>query len=63
MAERVLEKEARVYYFDPQSGRTREISNLDPGSDDLAEAGWGGLAEFSGHVSDVVAEVVAGSTQ
>ena len=58
MAENVLAKEARVYYFDRASGRTREISNLDPGAADAAAAGWGGLTEFSGRVQDVVASVM-----
>jgi hypothetical protein len=58
MAENVLAKEARVYYFDRASGQTREISNLDPGAADAAEAGWGGLTEFSGRVQDVVASVM-----
>ncbi|MCR4411553.1 MAG: ATP-binding protein [Thermoguttaceae bacterium] len=59
MAETMLTKEARVYYFDPTSRRSRDISRLDPGADDASEAGWGGLAEFSGRVADAVAEVVA----
>ena len=61
MAAKVLQKRARVFYFDPRSGKTRDISNLDPGARDSAEAGWGGLAEFSGHVADVVADVVSAS--
>lgn len=56
----VLRKEARVYYFDP-GGRTRDISKLDPSSEDGREAGWGGLSEFSGRVADVVAGVVNSS--
>jgi hypothetical protein len=59
MAESVLAKEARVYFFDRPSGRTHEISNLDPGAADVAEAGWGGLTEFSGRVQEVVASVMA----
>jgi hypothetical protein len=55
----VLKKDACVYYFD-QKGLTRDISNLDPGSDDALEAGWGGLSGFSGRVADVVASVVNG---
>jgi hypothetical protein len=55
----VLQKEARVYYFDP-NGWTRDISNLDPGSRDEKEAGWGGLSEFSGRVADVVAGIANG---
>lgn len=58
MAEKVLEKSARVYYFDPDSGCTSDISNLDPGAVEDNEAGWGGLSAFSGHVADVVASVV-----
>lgn len=63
MAEKVLEKDARVYYFDAKSGRARDISDLDPGSEDAGEAGWGGLTEFSGRVADVVADVVGGSAE
>ncbi len=59
MAETVLAKEARVYYFDPTSRQSRDISGLDPSADDVSEAGWGGLAEFSGRVADAVADVVA----
>ena len=63
MVEHVLAKNVRVYYFDPVSRGTRDISNLDPAAGDAAEAGWGGLTEFSGRVSDVVATVVGGSTE
>ncbi len=59
MAKIVLRKEARVYYFDGHRGEVRDISSLDPGSDDSVEAGWGGLTEFSGRVADVVASTVA----
>jgi hypothetical protein len=58
MAEKALAKETRVYYFDRDSGQTHEISNLDPGAADTAEAGWGGLTAFSGRVQDVVASVM-----
>jgi energy-coupling factor transporter ATP-binding protein EcfA2 len=58
MADAVLGKIARVYYFDQRTGRTHDISGLDPGSKEASEAGWGGLSEFSGHVADVVAKVV-----
>lgn len=59
IAKAALEKQARVYYFDPDPGIAREISNLSPGSDLVEEAGWGGLTEFSGRVADEVARVVA----
>ena len=45
-----------TYYF-ARDGRVRDISELDPGSEDVAQSGWGGLTEFSGHAGDVVAEV------
>jgi len=57
LAEEVCKKETRVYYFD-RNGLTKDISSLDPGSQDVSEAGWGGLSEFSGRVNDVVASVV-----
>ncbi len=63
MADEVLKKDARVYYFDAVSHETRDISELDPGAEEAAEAGWGGLTEFSGRVADVVAGVVSGSTE
>ncbi len=59
VAKEVLNKSTKVYYFD-RDGNTKDISNLDPGSNDDKEAGWGGLSEFSGHVADVVAETVNG---
>ena len=59
LARRALEKTARVYYFDPSTRRTKDISELDPGSDDASMSGWGGLTEFSGRIADVVAEVVS----
>jgi len=58
MAEDILTKKPRVYYFDRETGCTRDISNLDPGSTEAIEAGWGGLSDFSGRVADVVAKVV-----
>jgi hypothetical protein len=53
----VNKKEARVYYFD-RDGQAKDISNLNPGSENSVEAGWGGLSEFSGRVNDVVANVI-----
>jgi hypothetical protein len=59
IATNALKKDLRVYYFDSASRRVREISSLDPGAQDTAEAGWGGLTEFSGRVQDMVAAVMA----
>jgi hypothetical protein len=62
VAEAVLKKSAKVHYFQ-QDGSTRDISSLDPGAKDLAEAGWGGLSEFSGRVGDIVSRVVSRAQQ
>ena len=58
LAESALESVLRVYYFS-RDGSVQDISDLDPGAEDHAESGWGGLTEFSGQVGDVVAEVAA----
>ena len=60
IAKRIMNKiDARVYYFERESGQTRDISNLDPSSQEVAEAGWGGLSEFSGRANEVVARAMA----
>ena len=56
LADCALKSEFKTYYF-RRDGMVRDISGLDPGSEDDAEGGWGGLTEFSGRVGDVVAEV------
>lgn len=61
VASAALSKEYRVYFFDTRSGRTKDISSLDPGAGDLAESDWGGLTEFSSRAADTVADVVAES--
>ena len=62
VAEAVGKKEIRVYYFDYE-GKAHDISGLDPGTDEQAEAGWGGLTDFSSRVNDMVAKIVASSTR
>jgi hypothetical protein len=59
MAETVLGKMLKVYYFDRESGKSTDISGLDPSNPDVAEAEWGGLAEFSAAANAAVAEAVA----
>ncbi len=54
-----MKKTVKVYYFNRESGATTEISNLDPSADVQAEAGWGGLSEFSGRANEAVARAVA----
>jgi hypothetical protein len=58
LAEAALQKDCRVYFFQCD-GQVQDISHLDPGSEDGAESGWGGLSGFSGHAGDIVARVVA----
>lgn len=57
VAQAALHKRGRVFLFQ-QDGQTTDISRLDPGAENSAEAGWGGLSEFSGHVGDIVSRVV-----
>jgi hypothetical protein len=56
LAEAALGKTYKVHYFG-RDGHVKDISQLDPGSDDAVEAGWGGLTEFSGRIGEVVAKV------
>lgn len=56
MAGVALVSRFKTHYF-ARDGRVRDISDLDPGAEDIAEGGWGGLTEFSGRVGDVVAAV------
>ncbi|MGH9838900.1 MAG: AAA family ATPase [Blastocatellia bacterium] len=58
IAEAALNASLRVYYFN-REGNTRDISQLDPGSSDEIESGWGGITEFSGRVADVVSKAVS----
>lgn len=57
VAQAAIEKKVKVYYFD-RAGKAQDISNLDPGSENRLEAGWGGLSEFSGRVNEIVADIV-----
>ena len=55
VAKSVLAKTSRVYFFDRQTGETRDISKLNPDAEAESEADWGGLTGFSGRVADIVA--------
>lgn len=54
------EHDLRVYYFS-RGQPAQDISGLDPGSSLPAEAGWGGLAEFTGTINDVIAGLASRS--
>jgi AAA domain, putative AbiEii toxin, Type IV TA system len=51
-----LEKKFCTYYFERAKAgvEVRSISTLDPGDEDQAVSGWGGLSGFSGHIADLV---------
>lgn len=60
MIAKTLRLEFRTHSFYYEEGRVqaKDISSLDPGDEDEIVAGWGGLAAYSGRVSDTVAEAV-----
>ena len=53
----ILKKDCRVYYFE-RDQTVRDISKLDPGAADAAEAQWGGLVGFASRTGDAIANVV-----
>ena len=59
LAEGVLRKRFKVFYFDRDTGSTSDISQLDPGAENDLEARWGGLGEFSARANEAVADAVA----
>jgi hypothetical protein len=63
LAEKVMQRNIKVYYFDREAGKTKDISALDPSAEEAGESGWGGLAEFSGRANEAVARAVANSNQ
>ena len=60
LADTALSKKLKLktYYF-ARDASVQDISDLDPSNTDAAEAGWGGLTEFSGKAGEIVAEVVS----
>lgn len=54
LADAVIAKELKVFYFDRESGRTSDISELDPTAEEEGKSGWGGLSEFSGRANRAV---------
>lgn len=56
VAASALKSALKVYFFQ-RDGFVKNISELDPSAADQAEASWGGLTEFSGRVSEVVAKI------
>jgi hypothetical protein len=56
VAEAALHKRYKTHLLDFKDGQvySKDISTLDPGSDDDDVSGWGGLAGFSSRFSDIV---------
>jgi hypothetical protein len=63
LADSVMKKSVKVYYFDRKDGTTADISELDPSAAGQAEAGWGGLSDFSSRANEAVARAVANSNR
>ncbi len=59
LAATVMKKQVTVHYFDRKSGKTRDISELDPDAEENGSNGWGGLGEFSGRANEAVARAIA----
>ena len=63
LANKVMKKSTKVFYFDRATGATTDISTLDPDAEGEGESGWGGLSEFSGRANQAVARAVANSNR
>ena len=59
IAASILKQVIKVHYLDREEPASVDISRLDPESDSIHETNWGGLTEFSGRASDVVADFIA----
>jgi hypothetical protein len=59
LAATVMDKVVKVFYFSRETGRSSDISELDPAAENDGESGWGGLSEFSGRANTAVARAVA----
>jgi hypothetical protein len=63
LAQDIMEKTAKVYYFDRGAVTARDISELDATAEEEGQSGWGGLSEFSGRANEEVANAVANATR
>lgn len=60
VAAEIMKKRFKVFCFS-EGGYTKDISALDPDSDEWMVSQWGGLAEFSSRANQVVAQAIANS--
>lgn len=58
---KILELEYKVYLLKYEDGGlvTKDISSLDPSSEDSDVSGWGGISGFSSRMSDIVASTIS----
>jgi len=63
LAQDMMTKIRKAYYFDKGTGIVHDISELDPGAEESGQAGWGGLSEFSGRASAAVAHAVSNGSR
>lgn len=63
MVATLMKKTVKVFYFNRENGRTKDISNLDPSAEGDGDSGWGGLSEFSGRANLAVARAVANASK
>ena len=61
LAVTAMRKKIKVFYFDRDGGKSTDISDLDPSAGQTAEAGWGGLTEFSERANTIVARALVNS--
>jgi predicted ATPase len=62
LTERIIStKKINTYYFDRVNGKviTKDISDLDAGSDDTDMAEWGGLSSFASKATDIVSKYLS----
>jgi hypothetical protein len=59
LADSVMGKSVKVFYFNRETGKSSDISSLDPSAEEEGLSGWGGLSEFSGRANRAVARAAA----
>jgi hypothetical protein len=61
----LFDKVVRSFYFEPgeKGVTTRDISSLDPFSEDDSIADWGGITQFSSRASDVISRLMQESSE
>ena len=57
----IFNKSVRTYYFARRSGKVHslDITSLDAGDDNPDIPEWGGISQFAGRVSEIVAKYMS----